>query len=129
MKKGCFVSIILSLTVLIAVSIYIVKKHRNTAFSAVKPIVLSSMENGFREDIENIKDKEYSDTLNSLVTRYFEHAKTNKEFGLDDIKVFGEEVKWVTKDGIIDSADISKLTDFLNKELSVKNERPEENSH
>ncbi|MGE5431457.1 MAG: hypothetical protein ACM3QX_10300 [Syntrophomonadaceae bacterium] len=128
MKKGCFVTAIVILTVLTGAGIYLFKYHKDMVILWVKPLIVSNIHKETEKEIAKIKNSQYKDTLRSIVNEYVNVVKNNDHFNLDKGQDFMDELQFILHRKKIDSTDIRQLTEFLNKE-KLDYERSEKNGN
>lgn len=123
MKKGCFFSVIIFLTIAIGIGFYLYKKYSPHIkdFSKKKLIEISS--NEINEKINELRDSFYKDSLKIYFEDQIEILK-NADFD-ETINEFGkisEQIKFAIDDGVIDSTEFLIL-----KNMALKNERSKKN--
>lgn len=132
MKKGCFLSALVILTILIGAAIYIVRNHsknvEKTVVTWVKPFVIKNMYKEADEKLQKINDPVYKDTLKAIVRDYISVIEKSDSFDLNQAQDFQDELNTIFHHSRIDSANISQLTKYLNKEKSAY-ERSEKNGN
>lgn len=124
MKKGCFVSLFLGLTVIIAVVIYLVRTKEDAIVGVVKDFTIGSVRDDFEKKLTLVPEGQMKDSLISVVNIYLYKAKDRQDFTLDRIGSFLDNAKHIVHDGSIDSTELDDLTELLNKELNGRYERP-----
>jgi|YelNatPaOPRAMG01_1025707.scaffolds.fasta_scaffold00174_34 hypothetical protein len=114
MKKGCFVKIIVLLTILTAVVLYLINnKFDNLVFNPGKKILI----NQINRDLEFVKDSPQKDSLKLLINNYIMEIKNiNSVYG-KQINLFADSLKVALKDSIIDEREYKKLSVMLNKKV------------
>lgn len=128
MKKGCFFTTVVILTILIGSGIYIYRNHKELVIRWIKPMVVNNIRKETEKDIAKIKDPQYKDTLKALISHYAELVKNNDHYDLNKGQDFMDELQYILHRKKIDSTDIRQLTDFLNKE-KLAYERSEKNGN
>lgn len=128
MKKGCFFTTVVILTILIGSGIYIYKNHRELLMRWIKPLVVNNIHRETEKELAKIKDPQYKDTLKALISRYAEFVKTNDRYDVKKGEDFMDELQYILHRKKIDSTDIRQLTEFLNKE-KLAYERSEKNGN
>ncbi|KAF0153385.1 MAG: hypothetical protein FD143_200 [Ignavibacteria bacterium] len=123
MKKGCFLTTITIVTILVMIGIYVYKTESELIknFGKDKLIAIAS-----KEISEQIKNLEYTPYKDSLLFVLSERAKQIKGQDFDStLKKFGvivENVKLVINDGVLDSTEFAEI-----KKLVKSHERSEKN--
>jgi hypothetical protein len=114
MKKGCFVKIIVLLTILTAVVLYLINnKFDNLVFNPGKKILI----NQINRDLEFVKDSPQKDSLKLLINNYIMEIKNINSVSGKQINLFADSLKVALKDSIIDEREYKKLSVMLNKKV------------
>lgn len=114
MKKGCFVKIIVLLTILTAVVLYLINnKFDNIVFNPGKKILI----NQINRDLEFVKDSPQKDSLKLLINNYIMEIKNINSVSGKQINLFADSLKVALKDSIIDEREYKKLSEMLNKKV------------
>lgn len=116
-RKGCFLGLLVILTVIIAIVIYFFKYHKNEVEGIFKPVVLSSMKNDIFEKLNNVETNKYKDSLKSIISDYIVQIKNKENFKLEKAGNFFENIKITLNDGIIDSLEIINIRNLLIKDM------------
>lgn len=128
MKKGCFVTAIIILTIAIGAGIYIFKNHKDMVIQWIKPLIVNNIHKETEKEIAKIKNTQYKDTLKAIINEYVNVVKNNRHYNLDKGQDFMDELQFILHRRKIDSTDIRQLTEFLNKE-KLAYERSEKNGN
>ncbi|MCB0732361.1 MAG: hypothetical protein KDC88_15155 [Ignavibacteriae bacterium] len=123
MKKGCFISVIIFLTILLMVIFYTVRFHGNEILEAGKDKLVELAISKIHSDINNLESNNYVDSLKIVVDNYFENLDSldiKKE--LEKIEEFSDDIEVIFLDSKIDSAEFDFITNIL-----VKYEQRKEN--
>lgn len=112
-KSGCFFTTISIITIAIGILFYIGKKYGPEILEAGKEKLLSIAENDINEKLDKVKESEYKDSLIVLINKKIDNLK-NVSFGEmeKDSSEFFERLDDFIKDNIIDSEELSKLTEI-----------------
>ena len=116
-RKGCFLGLLVILTVIIAIVIYFFKYHKNEVEGIFKPVVLSSMKNDIFEKLNNVETNKYKDSLKSIISDYIVQIKNKENFKLEKAGNFFENIKITLNDEIIDSLEIINIRNLLIKDM------------
>ncbi len=126
MKKGCFLKIIIVLTIFIAVILYIVENHFDDFIlkpgeNIVKDLVFKEV-NKKMEFVENTPEK---DSLKALINNLV-YVKLHKEHKLnsEDFKYLIDSIKTALNDSVVSINELDDLKSLFKREL---NERPKKN--
>ena len=126
MKKGCFLKIIIILTILIAAILYVVENHfddfiRKPGEKIIKDLVFKDV----NREMEYVKNSPEKDSLKVMINSFI-YNKIHKEHSLNtgEIEDIVDSVKEVLKDSAISPAELENLKLIFMKEV---NERPKKN--
>ena len=126
MKKGCFLKIIIILTILIAAILYVVENHfddfiRKPGEKIIKDLVFKDV----NREMEYVKNSPEKDSLKVMINSFI-YNKIHKEHTLNTGKIedIVDSVKEVLKDSAISPAELENLKLIFMKEV---NERPKKN--
>lgn len=119
MKKGCFLSSIIILTIVIGIGLYLYKKYWHEISDYGKEKIIEVSINDINEEINKLEKSIYQDSLKLLLKEQFTKYKDiNFE---DSMKKFGhiiEQANYFINDGSIDSLEFKTL-----KNLTTENDR------
>ncbi len=123
MKKGCFISFVVLLFVLIAGSIYIYKFHKEDFLNFSKKTLLSMIKNELEDEFETIRNTPQKDTLRTLTFDYLKKLKAdNLEEKKTEIETLSRLIKETLEDKQITSEELSKIREIIkNYESNKKN--------
>ena len=123
MKKGCFLKIIIILTIFIAAILYIVENHfddfiRKPGEKIIKNLVFKD----FNTAMKHVKNSPEKDSLKILINSYISN-KMHKEHKINtgEIEDIVDSVEEVLKDSTISPTELKNLKSIFLKEV---NERP-----
>jgi len=123
MKKGCFFSTIIFLTVTVGISFYLFKKYYPEIKNFGKEKIFEAGLKDLDEKIDKLQKNRYDDSLRVFIKNEVNSLK-KKDFE-DSMEKFGDVIKHVKimmKDSVIDSIDFAEL-----KTMADRNERPKKN--
>ncbi|MDD1762934.1 MAG: hypothetical protein LUQ59_11950 [Methanothrix sp.] len=123
MKKGCFFSAIIFLTVIVGVGFYLIKRYYPEIKKYAKEKIIKISLKDLDEEIDKLQKNEYQDSLRTFIKVELNKLK-DKDFE-DSMNKFGnvmKHVKILMKDNIIDSTDFTDL-----KNMVREDERPTKN--
>lgn len=114
MRKGCFISVIVFLTLVLIAVFYLVKFHGEDLLNVGKEKMIELTQNKVLSDIESIEQNEYADSLKIVLSKYFDNMKELEvDDGLNKIEEFTDNIDVILMDSRIDSIEF----DFLTKRL------------
>lgn len=123
MKKGCFISVIVILTLILLVVFYMVRYHGEDLLEFGKDQLVEFSQNQIQSDIENLEDNQYVDSLKIVISDYFKDIeKLDVEQELERIEEFSDDIEVILMDSRIDSAEFDFITNML-----IKYEKRKEN--
>ena len=125
MKKGCFLKIIIILTIFIAAILYIVENHfddliRKPGEKIIKDLVFKDV----NREMEFVRNSPEKDSLKVLINNFI-YDKIHKEHKLNtkEIENMVDSVKEVLKDSTISPAELENLTSIFKKEINEGSEK------
>ncbi len=126
MKKGCFLKVIIILTILIAAVLYIVENHFNDFIlkpgeNIIKDLVFKDV----NKKMEHIKNSPEKDSLKVLINSFVFHKlhKGNK-LSSEEIEDLIDSIETTLNDSVISAAELNNLKIIFKKEI---NEGPKKN--
>lgn len=131
MKKGCFLTGLFLLTIILSVVFYMIKNHPSTMISTAigiaKPVIINSGNKELNEKISKLRLGSNQDTIKAIVNRYFDFLKDSDSLDMDLTGDFMDSIKDAIRDSNVDSSEITNLTTLLNKHIAFYNERSKKN--
>jgi len=123
MKKGCFLTIVVLLTVLISSGIYLYKKYGYKLEDYGKEKLMSIALNKLNEKINKMDKSIYNDSLKLFIeTKTVDLKKQNFEIAMNRFQSMIDYVKIIIEDNKVDSTEFNNL-----KKLTLENERSKKN--
>jgi len=121
MKKGCFVKSIITLTVITAVIIYLVKNHWNDwVVTPGKKFVVNTAMNSVKDDLESLDNSPFKDSLEvdlkNYLTKKFEKTQTITD---NDLAFIVDSIQSAASDSIITKEEYLNIKQIL-KSKSLK---------
>lgn len=126
MKKGCFLKVIIIITIFIAAVLYILENHfddfiRKPGEQIIKDLVFKDV----NSEMEFVKNSPEKDSLKALINSFmFDKLHKDHSINSGEIKDLIDSVKSVLKDSVISPVEIGNLKLIFKKEI---NEGSEEN--
>ncbi len=123
MKKGCFISFVVLLFIVIAGSIYIYKFHKEDFLNFGKKTLVTVLKNDLEDKFEDVIDTPQKDSLKNLTFNYMERLKTEDlEDKKTEIEELGKLIKETLEDKKITSEELRKIRKIItNHEANEKN--------
>jgi len=116
MKKGCFIQSVITVTIIIAVIVYIINyKLEDWLVKPGKQLILSEVAENWDKEATFIKRSAEKDSLKSLMKYYLENIKTMEDVVNLEQDIFLNEIKLAIADSSITDIELSKLTSLLKK--------------
>lgn len=116
MKKGCFLSVIVTLTILILVVFYIIRFHGEELLDVGTGKLVELAQQKIDKDILQLEHNQYVDSLKEFTTNYF--SKLNdldiKE-KLERIEELTDDFDVIFMDSIIDSTEYDFIINRLGR--------------
>ena len=123
MKKGCFLTVIITLTLILIIVFYLARFHGEDLIELGKGKLVEFAQSKIESDIDDLADGEYVDSLKIVIGNYFEDInKLDVEKELERIEEFSDDIEVILMDSKIDSAEFDFITNIL-----VKYEQRKEN--
>lgn len=127
MKKGCFIKVVVILTILLAAGLYIIENKFDEFFlEPGKKYLADLIEIGINEDLEKLTESSEKDSLNKMIKEYINELKEYKSFSFssDDDKGFFSELKIAAEDSILTAKELTVISQIIEQ---LKNERLQKN--
>ncbi len=117
MKKGCFITVIISLTIILLIVFYGIKYYGDDILKFGKVETISLLKHKISDDMKKVEVSTYSDSLKAEIENYLATIDT-LEFNKSTINKFGEvadAVEVVLADSKIDSAEFHFIKKIIIK--------------
>lgn len=118
MKKGCFISVIIVLTLLVATTFYIFKFYDEEIKEFGKAKMIELAESKINNDLDELPNQQFVDTLKISLSRFLENIEDEiLEDGLiniNKIEEIADNFEIITMDNKIDSAEYKFINKLLN---------------
>ena len=119
MKKGCFLSVIVFLFVIIIAVYYIISYHGEEILNIGKEKLVALAEEKIQADIGKLKENIYTDSLKVVVDKYFSDIQElNIQDEINKIEEISKNIEVIIIDSKLDSAEFN----FIKNKL-LKNEK------
>ncbi len=123
MKKGCFLTIIVLLTVLIGSGIYLYKKYGYKLEDYGKEKIMEITLNKLNEKLNQMDKGIFNDSLKLFIqTKTEDLKKQNFEIAMNRFQSMIDYVKIIIEDNKVDSIEFYNL-----KKIAIENERSKKN--
>ncbi len=123
MKKGCFISFVVLLFLLIAAGIYVYKFHKEEFLNFGKKTLFSMIKSELEDEFENVRYSPQKDSLKILTFNFLEKLKNdNFEKRKTEIEELSKLIKETLEDKEITPDELSKIRKLIrNYEANEKN--------
>ncbi len=123
MKKGCFISFVVLLFLLIAAGIYVYKFHKEEFLNFGKKTLFSMIKSELEDEFENVRYSPQKDSLKILTFNFLEKLKNdNFEKRKTEIEELSKLIKETLEDKEITPNELSKIRKLIrNYEANEKN--------
>ncbi len=123
MKKGCFFTLITTITILIMVGIYVYRTNKDFFESFGKDKIINLASKEIENKIRELKNTPYKDSLVVFLNKSVKQIEDKDlETAMNKFGLIAEKIKTAINDGVIDSTEFSEVKRMVNK-----NERSEKN--
>jgi hypothetical protein len=115
-KKGCFLKIIIVLTIIIAVILYIAQNHLDdVVINPAKKVISSFMVSGAFKHLTYIKENPEKDSLKILLKNYMrDKISKSKSISDEDLDWLIDSIKVIATDSLITKDDLNKIKELIN---------------
>ena len=125
MKKGCFLKVIIILTILIAAALYVLENHFDDFIRKPGEKIINDLVfNDVNREMEFVKNSPEKDSLKVLINSFI-FNKIHKEHRLSsgEIENIVDSIKSALKDSTISPVEIDNLKSIFKKELHEGSEK------
>ena len=119
MKKGCFISVIIILTLIVAATFYIFKYYNDDIKEFGKQKIVKLAESTIHNELDELPNQQYVDSIKIELTNYLNKIKTEKLDStiqkIKSIEEIADNFDVILLDKQIDSAEYKFIIRLLNK--------------
>ena len=120
-KRGCFLKIIIALTIVVAVILYIVQNHLDdVVINPAKKVISDFMISGAGNQLKFLKETPEKDSLKSLLKYYISNSRSTEQLTNKQAEDIINYVKLTFKDSTITKEELNYLNKLIKNAL--KNE-------
>ncbi len=114
-KKGCFLKIIIALTIIIAAILYVIQNHLDdVVINPAKKVISDFMVSGAGNQLKFIKETPEKDSLRILLKNYVkDKISKTKSLDTDDLDWLIDSIKVVVTDSLITKEDLNKIQEII----------------
>jgi hypothetical protein len=110
MKNGCFISVIVLLTIVIGIGLYLYRNKRDFLKEFEKEKVLLLISSQIESRLNKLQKNIYKDSLRVLIKKEFQLTKKEKfSKVIDQIDDFAKSINTYARDLKLDSLEFAKL--------------------
>ena len=123
MKKGCFITIITVITILVMAGIYIYKTNKDFFKAFGKEKIISLATDEINEKVKKLDYSPYKDSLMNVLKQEASLVK-GKDFekAMNQFGYIADKIKDVIHDGVLDSTEFAQIKLLVKEhERSTKN--------
>ncbi|MCP5063162.1 MAG: hypothetical protein GY936_11960, partial [Ignavibacteriae bacterium] len=118
MKKGCFISVIIVLTLLVATTFYIFKFYDEEIKEFGKSKMIEFAESKINNDLDELPNQQFVDTLKIAIGDFLENVEDelldDGLININKIEEIADNFEVITMDNKIDSAEYKFIIKLLN---------------
>ncbi|HZW38139.1 MAG TPA: hypothetical protein VFF33_02470 [Ignavibacteriaceae bacterium] len=118
MRKGCFIKMVVVVTIIVAAIVYLVKNNTINLYSLFSSKIKEEFKQNFDSSYVNILNKGTADSLRTMLNARLDEVKNFNDIQNHDFNEFLTYFKMSSKDSLIDSVEFNNLKNIL------ENERP-----
>ena len=116
MKKGCFIKIIIVLTIIIAAILYILQNHLDdVVINPGKKLISDLIVGGIDDELNYIKETPEKDSLRFLLKEYLkDKISKTKEINTGDLNWIIDSIKVIVTDTLITQNNLNRIKELIN---------------
>ncbi len=126
MKKGCFIVVLILITVVVAGIIYFFKYRQGDIIDVIKPMIVSSVEDEINKKINETEKNVYTDSLKASFNKLIIRVKKESEIDIEKADHIFNAIRFALSDKKLDSLELSSILNQMKMDLR-KDERPKKN--
>ncbi len=117
MRKGCFLTLVIIITIAIGSSIFVYRQYGSVIKNYVKEKILEVGVNNFKSRFDKLKHNKFDDSLQVLFSEKIEKLKKeNFEESMANFEKIVNSTKIFIEDSVIDSLEFNILKKTLNED-------------
>jgi len=116
MKKGCFIKIIIVLTIIIAAILYILQNHLDdVVINPGKKLISDLIVGGIDDELNCIRETPEKDSLRFLLKEYLkDKISKTKEINTGDLNWIIDSIKVIVTDTLITQNNLNRIKELIN---------------
>lgn len=117
MKKGCFITGIVILTIVLGVVLYIFQNHFDSMIlNPGKKWIAGIVKGGLHEELDVVVDSPEKTELLNLIEEFSKSTEKLKTVKKDEIEQLVNQIKLAVTDSIIQKSELEEIKKLLRKE-------------
>ena len=118
MKKGCFLSVIAVLTIIVGIAMYIFQNHFDTLIlSPAKKVIAGFIKNDLNAKLKSVADSKEKAELKKLITDFAENTKAIKKLKEEEINELIKSIESAMTDSIIQKTELEEISQLMESKL------------
>lgn len=113
MKKGCFIKIIIILTIFVAIIAYFVRNRFNDLILIPERYIVNK---GLNDRIKDFKESSEKDSLKVLISQYAHKVKRFDPDSRKSLELFSDSLKGILNDSIITQEEINQIKKLIEQQ-------------
>lgn len=123
MKKGCFLTVVITLTIIAGIIFYLIKNHSEIFENFARERVIEAANRELSNEMKNVDKSVYKDSLVVVIDNYIDEIKKEKfKKAMQNFSAIMNEAKSITGDHKVDSLEYKAFKILVERyERSKKN--------
>lgn len=114
MKRGCFITVIVVITIIVGTVLYIFQNHfDNLILNPGKKIIAGIVNDEISKKMKSVKESSAKTETMAAIKSFSENSKILKLISEDDVKEIVEEIKAAAADSVIDESELKEISQLL----------------
>lgn len=114
MKRGCFITVIVVITIIVGTVLYIFQNHfDNLILNPGKKIIAGIVNDEISKKMKSVKESSAKTEMMAAIKSFSENSKILKLISEDDVKEIVEEIKAAAADSVIDESELKEISQLL----------------
>ena len=118
MKRGCFITAIVVLTIFVAAALYVFQNHFDTlVLNPGKKWLAGFVRQEFEEKLESVKDSPERTELQKIIRDFSENTEAIKKFKEKDIKKLINTIENAMSDSLIQESELEEISQLIKSKV------------
>ena len=114
MKRGCFITVIVVITIIVGTVLYIFQNHfDNLILNPGKKIIAGIVNDEISKKMKSVKESSAKTETMAAIKSFSENSKILKLISEDDVEEIVEEIKAAAADSVIDESELKEISQLL----------------